>query len=188
MKLTPEQEVAIFRSLAFKSALETGLEFGFDKHYKDNKAVRNAVTVLYQKVRKEPAKYGVGTDVVQLVCDAMAHRSITKATREVSAAEKEIDSGDIKTMLIGVRDKTLRLIDRKLTRAGKSNKRLDAISFRDLGTIAGIAFDKAQIIQGQATEHVALMGKIEGNIDPEKAIDLVLRMRELNISKKKNGS
>lgn len=184
MPLDDAQQVALFKRLAYKSALEAGLEFGLDGHYKDNKAVRNAVTVIYNRLRKDPEKYGLNSDVVGVVEDAMAHRNVTRVQNEITAAEKEIDKGDIKTVLTGVRDKAWRLIDRKLTRAGRSNKRLDTISFRDLGTIAGISFDKAQIIQGEATENIAVLGKIEGNLDPEQAIDLVLKMRELQVARK----
>lgn len=180
--LAPEIEIEVFKSLAYKSTLETGLAFGLDKTYKDNKAVRNAVTQIYRKVKDNPAKYGITADTRQIVLDAMAHRSIVTSRTEISKAETEIESGDIRTLVMGVRDKTFRLIDRKLTRVGKSKKALDQVSFRDLGTIAGIAFDKSQIIMGQATEHVAVMGKIEGNINPADAIDLVLRMREKNVA------
>lgn len=184
MKLTQEQEAEIFRHLAYKSAYETGLEFELDKTYTDAKAVRNAVTNVYLKVKKNPAKWGVTEDVLKLVADAMANRQLVQTRNNLPMAEKEIEQGDIKVLVTGVRDKTWRLIDRKLQRASKSNKKLDAIGLRELGTLAGIAFDKAQIISGQATENIALMGKIEGNINPQDALDLVLKMREATVASK----
>lgn len=185
MQMTQEQEVDIFKHLAYKSAYETGLEFGFKETHKDAKAIRNAVTNIYNKVKKNHARYGITDDVMKLVQDAMANRQLTTTRNNVPAiAEKEIESNDIKTVVTGVRDKAWKLIDRKLSRAGRSNKSLDAVSFRDLGTLAGISFDKSQIISGQATEHVALMGKIEGNINPQDALDLVLRMREATVASK----
>lgn len=184
MQLSPAIEIDIFKALSYKSALEVGLQFGLDQHYKDKKAVRNAVTAIANKVKKSPEKYGITPEVVALVTEAQSHRSLVKAEGEVNKPESEIQGGDIKTIVTGVRDKAWRLIDRKLTRAGRSNKTLDAISFRDLGTLAGISFDKSQIISGQATEHVALMGKIEGNINPSDAIALVLQMREKNVADK----
>lgn len=180
---TTDQEVEIFKRLAYKSALEVGLEYRLENHYKDNKAIRNAVTAIYNRVKQDPKKYGVQKETIQIVMDAMAHRSIKGARQELAKAEKEID-GDIKEIVTGVRDKSWRLIDRKLTRASKSNKRLDAISFRDLGTLAGISFDKSQILMGQATEHVAMMGKIEGNPSAADMLDLVQKMREKNVAEK----
>lgn len=184
MTLTREQEADIFRHLAYKSSYETGLHFGFEKYCKDARAVRNAVTNIYNKVRKNPDQYGVSGEIVTLVADAMANRQLVQTKNAVTIAEKEIDSDDIKTIIPSVRNKAWKLIDRKLTRASRNNKSLDAVSFRDLGTLAGISFDKAQIISGQATEHVALMGKIEGNINPQDALDLVLKMREATVASK----
>lgn len=184
MAVTLEQETEIFRHLAYKSVYETGLEFGFDKTCKDAKAVRNAVTNIYNKVKKNPTKYGVTDDVMKLVQDAMANRALSTTRNQITIAEKEIETGDIKNVVTGVRDKTWRLIDRKLSRMSKSNKRLDNVGLRELGTLAGIAFDKAQIISGQATENIAHYAKIEGNINPKEALDLILKMREATVASK----
>lgn len=180
--LSKEQEFELYKTLAYKSSLEVGLQFEFDKTYKDNLAIRNAVMNIYRKVRDRAEEYGATPELVQTVKNAMAHRGLVSSRKEVSKAETEIDSQDIKHLATGIRDKAFRLIDRKLTRVGKSKKALDAVSFRDLGTIAGIAFDKSQILMGQATENIAVMGKIEGNIDPKEAIDLVLKTREKNVA------
>lgn len=180
--MTTETELAIFHRLAFKTALEAGYEFKLDQYYKDQKSIRNAVMYIYRKVKEAPDKYGLQPQARQIVLDAMAHRNVSGVSREISLAEKEVDAQDIKSLVIGVRDKAFRALDKKLTRALKSKRALDAIPIQSLSTAAGTMFDKAQIIQGQATEHVALMGKIEGNIDPKDAMDLVLRMREKNVA------
>lgn len=182
MEVTNEGE--IFKSLAYKSAYEVGLAFGYDKTHKDAHSIRNAINAIAAKVKSNPEKYGISQEVVSLVATAQTSRRISTSRKEVAIAEKEVDTKDIKSLVTGVRDKTWRLIDRKLQRASKSNKRLDNIGLRELGTLAGIAFDKAQIISGQATEHVALLGKIEGNLNPEDALDLVLKMREANVAAK----
>ncbi len=182
MQLEKEQKVEIFKRLAYKSTLEVGREFGFDQHYKDNSAIRMAVMGIYRTIKESPEKYGVAPETKQIVLDAMAHRHIAGAQKEISKAEKEIDSSSVKEMVTGVRDKSLRLLDLKLTRASKSRKSLDAIPLRDLTIVAGTMFDKSQILLGQATEHVAIMGKIEGNINPQDALDLVLKMREQNVA------
>lgn len=174
-------ELQIFQRLAFKSALETGLDFEFDKKYKDEKAIRNAVMYIYRKVKDNSERYGLQEQARTIVLDAMAHRNIAGLNQEITKAEKDIEATDIKTLVIGVRDKAFRALDKKLTRALKSKRALDQIPIQSLSTAAGTMFDKAQIIQGMATEHVALMGKIEGNINPKDALDLVLRMREKNV-------
>lgn len=181
-KLTPVQEVELFKRLAYKSTLEAGYEFGLENIYKDKTAIRNAVKGVYTKIKANPSKYGIEEQTVQIVADAMAHRNLAGARKEISQAEQEIDTKDIRTMVVGVRDKAFRLLDMKLTRASKSKKALDGLNIVQLSTTAATMFDKAQIIQGQATEHIAIMGKIDGNIKPEEAIDLILKMRENNIA------
>lgn len=162
--------------------LEVGLEFKLDQKYKDNKAIRNAVQGIYLKVKANPEKYGVTQEVVALVAAAAAHRNMVGAQKEVSKAESQIEGGSIKELIVGVRDKSWRLIDRKLSLASRSKTALGTLSMRDLVIVAGTSFDKTQILQGLATEHVAVMGKIEGNIDPAQALDLVMKMREQNIA------
>lgn len=184
MQLTQEQELGVFKSLAYKSTLETGLAFGFDQHYRDKKSIRNAVDSVAERVKRNPEKYGVTIETMQLVADGKAHRTVNRTNETITLAEKEIENPDIKAVLQGVRDKAWRLLDRKLVRAAKSNKRLDTVSFQALGVIAGISTEKHLLLSGQATEHVALIGKIDGNIDSATAIDLVLRMREANVAAK----
>jgi len=182
VQLSQEQQVEVFKQLAYKSTLEVGLALNLDQHYKDNAAIRNTIMGVYRKIKDNPERFGITQETKQLVMDAMAHRNIQGANKEVSKAEKEIDSGNVKDLIIGVRDKSLRLLDMKLTRASKSRKALDAIPLQALTIVAGTMFDKSQIIQGQATEHISVISKIDGNINPQDAIDLVLRMREQNVA------
>ena len=66
----------------------------------------------------------------------------------------------------------------------KSRKALNQQSLPALTTAFAILFDKSQIIKGEATEHVAVMGKIDSDIKPEQAIDMVLKMREIDQASK----
>lgn len=182
MDLTKDQQIDIFKRLAYKSALEVGLEFNFNEHYKTNLAIRNAVNSIYRKIKEDAEKFPVAPEVRSLVADAMAHRQVAGVRKELSAAESKIEGGDIKSLVVGVRDKALRLLDTKLTRASKTKKGLDAIPLQALTVVAGTMFDKAQILMGQATEHIAVMGKIDGNISPIDALKLVMEMRDANVS------
>ena len=49
-----------------------------------------------------------------------------------------------------------------------------------LATTVGILFDKGQIIQGEATENVAVLAKIKSDMSPEEMMDAVLKMREIH--------
>jgi hypothetical protein len=178
MRFGPEKEVEIFKALAQKSTYQVGLDFGFDKVYKDARAVRNAVNAIFNKVRNNHETYGVSKDVIEVVEKGMVERKASVVG--VSMREKE-ETVDIKSLVSGIRDKTFTLIDKKLDRVSNNKKKLDEISFKELGIIAGIAFDKSQILKGEATENIAVLAKIDTNISPEEAIKLALAARENNV-------
>lgn len=179
MKLSEDKKAAIFKKLASGTLYDVGLEFGFDKHYKDATAIRNRVYAIYRDVANNPEKYAVQPETVDLVVDAVSNRKVATRT-ETPLAEKHtaIDTKDIKSMTLAGRDSAGRLIAKKLEYLEAHPKALAAESLVNLGKIFGILFDKSQIIQGQATEHVALMGKIDTGMTPEEAIQAVLRSRE----------
>lgn len=180
MNFGKEKEIEIFKALAVKSQYKVGLEFGFDKVYKNPRAVRNAVTQIYNRVKNNLDEYGLTQEVVDMVAQGMKTRALNATAGQTTLAETQ-DEIDIKDRIINIRDKTFKLIDKKLDRMSNSNKKLDAISFKDLGIIAGISFDKSQILKGEATEHIAVLGKIDTNISPEEALEAALKMREKTV-------
>ena len=183
MRFGKEKELEIFKALATQSTFKVGVMFGFDKVYKDTRAVRNAVTAIYNKVKNNPADYGISEDAIVMVQDAMMERKTAVVGSKVTMAEKEDFSRDIKDVVTGIRDKTFKLIDKKLNRVANSSKKLDAISFKDLGIIAGISFDKSQILRGEATETITVMSKIDKSLSPNEIINLALSTREQNVDK-----
>lgn len=180
----------LFKMLAYKTLYETGLEFQLDKKYKDAKAVKGAVYRIYQEVRKDPEKYTVQEDTLKLVEDAMRSRVAAPVVRNgeiidsmgTTLREKSdaLQKQDIKSLLVSGRNKAYALINTKMERIGSSRKKLDAVSIGELAKVFGILFDKAQIIQGEATEHVAVMARVSKDMTPEVAIDTILKMREIN--------
>jgi len=186
MKLSDDKKAAIFKRLASSTLYDVGLEFGFDKHYKDSTAVRNKVYAIYRQVANEPEKYAVQQEVVDLVTDAVSNRKI--AIKSEASPEKvtanPIVATDIKNLTLSGRDVAGRLIAKKLEYLEAHPKALQQESLVNLGKIFGIMFDKSQIIQGQATEHVALMGRIDSNLTPEEALQAVLRSREITQAEK----
>ncbi len=182
MKLSEETKAEIFKKLASKPTLEVGVEFGLDKFFKNTRAVRNKVYATYQQVRQNPDFYKVGPDVVALVEQAMSARAVEGSTSNAVVDDKT----EIKEIVTNIRDKTFKLIDKKLDRVSKSRAKLDAISFKDLGIIACISFDKTQILKGESTENIAVLAKIDKNLSPEEMIALVLKNREINIIDKQS--
>src|SRR3990167_5942741 len=69
---------------------------------------------------------------------------------------------------------------RRIDDALASKKARQKIGIGELAKVYGITFDKRQLIEGKATEHVALMAKISEDMTPASAIETVLKMREYN--------
>lgn len=180
MKLSDDKKAALFKRLASATLYDAGIEFGFDKHYKDTASVKNRVYAIYRDVANNPEKYAVQLETVELVTEAVSGRKVA-IKKESTLAEKKdaITAIDIKSLTLSGRDVAGKLIAKKLDYLDAHPKALAAESLVNLGKIFGILFDKSQIIQGQATEHVALMGRIDTNLTPEQALDAVLRSREI---------
>lgn len=184
ISLTNEKKGFIFKMLAHKPFYETGIEFGFDKHYRDANSIKGAMYRIYTQVRAEPSKYGVSQETVDLVVDIVSKRSTANylpTLREQNDAKENID---IKELVLSGRQKAMILVHRKLEMIGKSKKKLNETNLGTLATVAAILFDKGQIIKGEATENVAVLGKIDTNMSPDQALDMVLKMRELNQAEK----
>ncbi len=187
MKFGEQKQAEIFKKLAYKSAYQVGLEYGFDKVYNSTASIRNAVTAIKTRVKNNPdiyGKFGVTKEVYEVVAAASATRNVAGVNaNKPSIVEQNIDKGDIKALMGSIMNKTFGLIDRKLDMVSKSRKKLDSISFKELGVIGGISFDKSQILKGEATQNIAVMAKIDKNITPEDALHMVTKMREINTEK-----
>lgn len=201
--LTDEKKGIIFRALGKMPIYSVGVEFDFDKHYANSLGVKNAVYRIYQQVRKDPNKYGVSPEVCDSVVSSVSKRSAsapaedivttgtsgvlphiseTPTLREKTDVQK-VDENDYTTLVLSNRTKAMSLVSKKLN-TYKTKKQIDSLKLSEIVTAAAILFDKGQIIQGQATENIAIMAKIDDNITPEDALNAILRMREGNMADK----
>jgi len=183
MKITDARKGEVFKSLATMSYIEVGRHFDFDKHYKNDASVRNAVYRTYQEVLSDPKKFGVNDEVIDLVKQSLKTRSI-KRTKTASPVEEDIkmspiDRNDLKGMVMTGRNKAAGLLDKKMDMLAKSPKKLDKENIVSLAKVFGIYFDKAQIVQGEATENIAVLAKnVDENMSPDDAMSELLKMRE----------
>jgi hypothetical protein len=188
MKLADEKYQPLFKMLSTKTLYETGLEFGLDKHYKDSRAVNNAVYVIYKKVLAQPEKYGVQPETVELVKAVVSQRAVATSKKGVTVTQEttlreKLDTEanpEFKDLVLSGRKKAFQLLNMKMDRVMKSNKGIDEVGITALAQTFGILFDKAQIIQGEATENVAIMARIDRNMSSEDALASILKMREVN--------
>ena len=194
MNLTDEKKGIIFRALAEKPLYETGVDFGLDKHYATAASVKSKMQRIYNEVQKNPDKYGVSQEIVDMVVGIVsnrnpqgsrkAHLPTLRETTEIQHA----DENDVSKLVLSGRSKAFQLLHKKLDAVGRNKKSLETVSLPQLATVAAILFDKGQIVQGQATENVAIMAKIDSNMKPEDALSAVLQMREANITAKEDKS
>jgi hypothetical protein len=166
-----------YKALVTKSFTEAGREIGLDRKYNSDSSLRAASYKLYKEL--DPIGLGFDKDIVDMVSAAIEQR---KAASRLNITEVDntdiIDPEDTKQVIIGGRNKAAMLLHKKMDRLSKNKKLLDATTLTQLATTFGIFFDKAQILNGQATENIAMMAKIDTNMTPEESLEALLRMRE----------
>lgn len=202
ISLSPKQKVELFLSLKEASFYEVGRNFGLDKYYTTIVNLRSAVYRVYKDVVSNWQTYGVNENDLNEIVAIVKSRTKSNLTFKggkavMSLAEKpKADGGvvtvteqrllaaqtkpDIKEMALSTRDKSLLLLNKRMDMLFKSRKALAEIPLGTLAQVYGITFDKAQIVQGQATENIAMLAKIDKNISPEDAMKAILNIRENN--------
>ena len=181
---------SLFVMCGEKPFAEVGFEYGLDKKYKSVASMKTAVSKLYTKVKNNPEKYGISyekaNEIVSKI-DARQVEGLQGMTPEKLTLREQteiLNPKDLKGMLIGARNKNIKLIFDKLNQISGSKRLLEETPLTQLATTFGIIFDKSQIILGQSTENIAVLSKIDKDLKPEDALGMVLRMREQTIVEK----
>jgi hypothetical protein len=182
-KITEKDKGAIFKALLDKTYLEVGHLFGVHAHYTSDSGVRVAVMKIYNEVKANPEKFGLKPDFAEAVTTAVENRKVAphKAIRKTESAV--LDPEDTKAVVIGGRNKAAMLLHKKMDMIDKSKDMLKRENLVSLAKVFGIFFDKAQIVQGQATEHIAVLAKgIPDGMTPTDALNALLTMREATVA------
>lgn len=184
MAFTKEKEREIFLRHKDGSSYEVGLQMGFDKIYKNRKNIIKTAYKVYNKVKADYGSYDIALEVMEEVTQKVAARNagFKGELSKVPSVHSRLDS-EIQEIVLSVRDKSFAIMDFKLDTIMKSRKKMAEIPFSQLGIMAGISFDKGQILRGEATEHIAIHSKIEKNMSPEDLIIEALKMREFHVEK-----
>jgi hypothetical protein len=181
--LSDEQKGLVYRLFVDHSFIAAARELGWDAHFKTTRAMQNAMHRIFTEVKADPERYGLSKDLGETIAKTVTGRRISPVKigqPTVREQQEVLANQDIKELIITGRKKSYDLLHKKMDRIMSSKKRLDEVSLSTLAQTFGIIFDKAQIIQGQATENVALMAKIDPNMSPDDALSAVLKMREFN--------
>ncbi len=184
MTITDKQKISFYKSLVTLNYTEAGAAIGMDRSYKTNDSLRSAAYKVYKDI--VPEKLGISAEIVDMVKKSIEARKVSGGrviTEGVNAGDL-LDPEDTKGLVIGGRNKAAALLHKKMDRMSRSRKLLDAVSLSQLATTFGIMFDKAQIVQGQATENIAVLAKVDPNMTPEDALESLTKMREAVVSQK----
>jgi hypothetical protein len=153
--------------------------------------VRNAVYRIYLEVCQDPDRFGISQDVIDLVKDGIESRKnkTNKKPLQLNNATETamIDPKDLKGIVTQGRNKAAMLIHEKMDDLARHPKKLAKENIVSLAKVFGIFFDKSQIVQGEATEHVAVLAKVDDDMDPQDAIDALLQMRQKTMEDKYEG-
>lgn len=192
-ELADKQYKDFYKLLVTHSYAEAAAQVGMDAYY-SGEGLRTAGYQIYKDIKERGLeRVGISGDIIELVEKSIESRKITKGhvhrKEDNNVAEwmkaDMLDSSDTKQLVLGGRNKAAVLLHKKFDMINSSRSALKDTSLSQLGTVFGILFDKAQIIQGQATENISVLSKnINGNMTPEESLDAILRMREEEVMKK----
>lgn len=184
MTLDVKKKAEIFKAMAGKSAYQVGVDFELDKHYKNAATVSAAVIRIFHEVKHNPEKYMIPLDTVDVIAAQVSSRSIaTKRNENRVSLREQMDlekNKPLEEIVKSNSQKSALLLSLRIDDALASKKARQKIGIGELAKVYGITFDKRQLIEGKATEHVALMAKISEDMTPASAIETVIKMREYN--------
>lgn len=186
-KLSKEEKVKIFEDAAKYPYLEVGYNNELDEIYSTDQSLQAGVGRIVRDVAEHPESYNISQDKVDIVMELVKERRSagpTPAERTFShkKIQKEMEKG-IEEIVTGNRNKLSAVLSKKIDNLLRDDDQLKNTSLTQLSTAFGIMFDKSQLLQGKATDHIAFQGKIDGDMSPEDAIEAVVKMREANIDK-----
>lgn len=172
----------IFLQMEDKGNIEVAYLFGLDRYFSTESSMRSAVTRAYNLVLENPIGFNVPTEKAAYIQGIVTSRQIMRKPETLREA-KEIEEMDISKVVLTTRNLTAKLIQTKLEYLDEHPRALQEESLANLVKVFSGLFDKGQIIQGAATEHIAVMSKIDDRMSPEEAMKAIMQMREQFISK-----
>lgn len=176
-ELTLVEKRGVFKELANKSQYQVGVEFGFDKWVDNSLKVVNLVNKVYREVKENPDKFAINNEVVEIVEKGMQSRKHLGPYSSLQATKEPKDI-ELKNLVLGASKKSWVLLNQKLDYIARNRKAFKNESLLALAKMAGISFDKAQIMKGEATEHISIKAKIDENISSTEALNHLLKIRE----------
>ena len=172
----------MFRELETKGSIEVAYLFGLDRYFSSESSMRSAIARAYNLVLDNPMEYDITTEKAAYIQGIVTSRQIMKKPETIREA-KEIEAMDISKVVLTTRNLTAKLIQDKLEYLDEHPRALQEESLANLVKVFTSLFDKGQIIQGAATEHIAVLSNIDSRMNPEDAMKAIMQMRESFITR-----
>ena len=103
MTLTKDQKSEIFRDLVKVSSYQAGIRAGLDRTYKKRSSIISAVRRVTGEVRENPSKYGISTEILDMVDKSFDERkknSVQVIGKELAEAPREtLEDKDVKFLV-----------------------------------------------------------------------------------------
>lgn len=109
----------------------------------------------------------------------MARRRGGEPTEKLTKQEiRELDNAKMVELALDLRNTTAEVLKIKLQNLLSNPEELSKTNLVQLTTAFGTLVDKAQLLSGLATEHIAIKANIDINISSDEAINQLNKMRE----------
>ena len=91
---------------------------------------------------------------------------------------RKIDTKELVSLAKDTRNLSLQLLNKKLEEIFEDPEARAKINLATLATSFGILFDKTQLMNGMATQNIAVQAKIDVNMTSDKIVEELSKMRE----------
>jgi hypothetical protein len=190
MELSDREKVRIFNEAAKNSYLEVGYNNDLDEYYSSDASIRTTVGRIVREVSDHPSSYNISEDKAKMVKELIEGRKKSGRTDSVkNYSKKKVQQHmekPLQEIVEGNRDMLSAVMHKKLRSLLKNNSELKDTSLSQISGAFSVMFDKSQIMLGKATENIAIQGNIDKDMEPEDAIDTVVKMRDKHVESNNN--
>lgn len=190
MELSDREKVRIFNEAAKNSYLEVGYNNDLDEYYSSDASIRTTVGKIVREVSDHPSSYDISEDKAKMVKELIKGRKKSGRTDSVKNYNKkkvqQHMEKPLQEIVEGNRDMLSAVMHKKLRSLLKNNSELKDTSLSQISGAFSVMFDKSQIMLGKATENIAIQGNIDKDMEPEDAIDTVVKMRDKHVESNNN--
>ncbi len=176
--LLEDQAGRIFLELEDHVSIEVAYLFGLDRYMKSEGSMKSGITRAYNMVLDNPMKYDILPEKAAFIQGVVSQRILRKKDPETLREEQDLAKMDITGVMLTTRDLAAKLVRQKLDYLNSHPKALKEEKLKDLSWVLGVLFDKGQILQGAATEHIAVMSNLPEHMNPDEALEAIRNMRE----------